>query len=354
VTAALDEGRAVRDEEALDVGAVDRWLKSVVPSLHGTPVITQFAGGASNWTYRLAYPERDLVLRRPPAGKKAKGAHDMAREHRVQAGLQSVFPLVPQMVALCEDDRVIGVPFYVMERVAGLILRKDLPRGLSLSPMQARSLCESLVDRLVELHAVDPAAAQLQTLSKGPGYARRQIEGWDRRYEDALTWNVPRFTEARAWLKAHIPSDAGTSVIHNDWRLDNVVLAAGDPTRIIGVLDWELATVGDPLMDLGSALAYWVEGTDPLPLRLLRRQPTHLAGMLTRAEVVARYFEKSGRAPEAFTFYEVYGLFRLAVIAQQIYYRYHHKQTRNPAFRWFWLFVAYLAWRVDGILAERG
>jgi aminoglycoside phosphotransferase (APT) family kinase protein len=341
-------------EETLDVAAVDRWLKAKIPSLHGTPTLTLLVGGASNWTYRLAYPERDLVLRRPPAGRKAKGAHDMAREHRVQAGLKPVFPLVPTMVALCEDEGVLGVPFYVMERIAGLIPRKEMPRGLVLSPAQARTLCESLVDRLVELHGIDPARANLASLGKGAGYARRQIEGWDRRYEDALTWNVPRFSGVRAWLKANIPDDAGSAVIHNDWRLDNVVLAADDPTRIVGVLDWELATVGDPLMDLGAALAYWVESGDPLPLRLLRRQPTHLPGMLTRAEVVARYFEKSGRAPVRFTFYEVYGLFRLAVIAQQIYFRYHHKQTRNPAFRWFWLFVGYLAYRADRIVTERG
>jgi aminoglycoside phosphotransferase (APT) family kinase protein len=354
MSAMLDVGRPVRPGEALDVAAVDGWLKAEVPSLRGAPQVTQYAGGASNWTYRLEYENRDLILRRPPAGTKAKSAHDMAREHRVQQALRPVFPAVPAMVALCQDPTVIGVDFYVMERIAGLIPRKELPPGLVLDEAQRRALCCALVDKLVELHRVDPAAIGLASLGRGPGYPRRQIEGWVDRYRKARTWNVGAFEGVRAWLEAHIPDDAGTCVIHNDWRLDNVVLAPEEPTRIIGVLDWELSTVGDPLMDLGCALAYWVEAGDDRLLRALRRQPTHLPGMLTRKEVVARYFEQSGRAPVDFTFYEVYGLYRLCGIAQQIYFRYFHKQTRNPAFRWFWIWVNYLGWRCRRILSERG
>ncbi len=335
---ALDAPRTVRPGEELAVAAVDAWLKPRVPWLSGTPRVSQYTGGASNWTYRLLYPGHDLVLRRPPAGTKAKSAHDMGREFRVQSALGSFYP-VPEMIALCEDPSVIGVPFYVMRRIAGRILRARLPHGLRLDPPTARALSENAIDRLVALHQVDVHAAGLETLGKGAGYCRRQIDGWSERYRKARTWNVPRFERVIAWLAANTPDDVATCVIHNDFRLDNLVLDGEDPARIVGVLDWEMATLGDPLMDLGNALAYWVEAADGPFSRALRRQPTHLPGMLTRAEVIGRYAGRSGFAPPSWTFYEVYGLFRLAGIAQQIYYRYHSGETKNPAFRHFWLYV---------------
>jgi aminoglycoside phosphotransferase (APT) family kinase protein len=341
---------SVRPGEELDVAAVDRWLRTIDPGLEGVPEVTQYSGGASNWTYRLRYRNRDLVLRRPPAGTKARSAHDMAREFRVQAALRPVFPLVPRMVGLCQDRSVLGTDFYVMERVDGLVPRARLPAEARLGRDDARRLCVAFVDRLVELHAVDPAAAGLASLGKGPGYPRRQVEGWSDRYVKARTWNVPAFSYVRRWLAEHVPPDSGTCVIHNDWRLDNMVLDRADPARIVGVLDWEMATVGDPLMDLGGALAYWVHGDDPWLLRLTRRQPTDVPGMLRREEVVARYLDRTGLRPGSWTFYEVFGLFRLAVIAQQIYYRYHHRQTRNPAFRRFWILVSYFDWRCRGLI----
>jgi len=336
---------AARPAEALDVEAVDAWLKAQVPDLHGTPEVTQYSGGASNWTYRLKYPERDLVLRRPPAGTRAKSAHDMAREYRVQQALRPAYPVVPAMVALCQDPAVIGADFYVMERIPGLIPRARMPEPLRLDAAGNRQLSLNVVDKLVELHRVDPAAVGLESLGRGPGYPRRQVEGWSDRYLKARTWNVPRFRRVRAWLQENVPDDAATCVIHNDWRLDNVVLAEDEPTRVVGVLDWEMATLGDPLMDLGNAIAYWVQTDDDVLMRAMRRQPTHLPGMLRREEVVAVYLDRMGLRPDNWTFYEVYGLFRLAVIAQQIYYRYHHRQTRNPAFRHFWAMVHYLDWR---------
>ncbi len=346
---------AQRPGEALDVAAVDAWLKGQVPGLEGAPEVTQYSGGASNWTYRLKYPAHDWVLRRPPAGTKAKSAHDMAREYTVQKALKPAFPVVPTMVALCQDPGVLGTDFYVMERVPGLIPRARMPEGLRLQAAANRQLCLNVVDKLVELHRVDAKAVGLEGLGRGPGYPRRQIEGWSDRYEKALTWNVPRFTHVRDWLRANTPGDVATCVIHNDWRLDNVVLSEQEPTRVVGVLDWEMATLGDPLMDLGCALAYWVQADDDLLMRAMRRQPTHLPGMLRREEVVAHYLERTGLKPANWTFYEVYGLFRLAVIAQQIYYRYHHRQTRNPAFRNFWVLIHYLQWRCQRLIrrAER-
>ncbi len=342
-----------RPGEELDASAVDAWIKPRVPGLAGTPKVTLFSGGASNWTYRLEYPGADLVLRRPPAGTKAKSAHDMGREYRVQAALRPVYPCVPEMVAFCSDISVIGSEFYVMRRISGPILRGRLPDGLTLPPASARALCIEFVERLVELHRVDPRTAGLLDLGRGGGYARRQIDGWIARYGAARTWNVPRFRRVAAWLDAHVPGDAAACVIHNDFRLDNLVLDPGDPTRVAGVLDWEMATLGDPLMDLGNSLAYWVEEDDDVVARATRRQPTHLPGMLTRAEIAAAYFERSGLEPRDMAFYEVYGLFRLAAIAQQIYVRYHRNETRNPAFRHFWLMAHYLEWRCARRIAGR-
>jgi aminoglycoside phosphotransferase (APT) family kinase protein len=331
--------RPVRAEDAFDVPAVDAWLRARVSGLPaGAPAVRQFTGGASNLTYLLRYPGRDLILRRPPAGTKASSAHDMAREHRIQAALRGSFP-VPEMVALCTDAAVLGSDFYVMERVAGVIPRAEMPPEIGSEPQLMRGLGERFVDLLAELHAVDPAAVGLAELSRGPGYVGRQVAGWSERYRRAKTWNVPSFERVMRWLEAEQPADVGACVIHNDFRLDNLVLAGtdDDPLRVRAVLDWELATIGDPLMDLGGSLAYWVQADDGLAGRLFRRQPTHLPGMPTRAQIVARYCERTGRDAEGWPFYEVFGLFRLAVIAQQIYYRYHHKQTRNPAFRRYWV-----------------
>ena len=340
----------MRAGEELDVARVDAWLKERVPGLLGTPEATQYSGGASNWTYRLRYPSHDFVLRRPPAGTKARSAHDMSREYRIQKALRPAFPCVPAMVAFCDDPAVIGCDFYVMERLEGLIPRRELPAGPEWTPGTTRTLCLRMLDTLVALHQVDPAAVGLDVMSKGPGYPRRQVEGWCDRYEKARTWNVPRCAGVMRWLKAHIPEDVRACVIHNDFRFDNLVLDASDATRVAGVLDWEMSTVGDPLMDLGCALAYWVQADDDPFIRSLRRQPTHHPGMLTRREVIEYYGAKTGLPTAGWRFYEVYGLFRLAVIAQQIYYRYHHGQTRNPAFRRYWLMVTYLAWRCRRII----
>lgn len=351
---ARDRGGAVRAGEELDLAAIEHWVRAQGIELEGTAEVTQFSGGASNWTYRLRYPDRDWILRRPPAGTKARGAHDMAREFAVQQALKPFYPAVPTMVALCREPEVIGSDFYLMERIDGLIPRANLPRGVVLDPVQTRQLCLNVLDKLVELHRVDYRAAGMETLGRGAGYCRRQVEGWSERYLKAKTWNVPSFARVREWLQANIPDDVATCVIHNDWRFDNVVLDPADPTRVIGVLDWEMATLGDPLMDLGSALAYWVQADDGFFMRSTRRQPTHLPGMLTRREVVEHYLRQSGLSTPNWIFYEVFGLFRLAVIIQQIYYRYHHRQTRNPAFRRFWLLVHYFDRRCRGLLRKAG
>ena len=352
MAAVTDTAGEVRQGETLDLTRLDPWLKHHVPGLAGTPKVTQYSGGASNWTYRLQYDASDLILRRPPAGTKAKSAHDMGREFRIQQALQPLFPLVPAMLAYCDDESIIGAEFYVMQRLDGIILRKHLPRGLSMAPAQVRTLCTNMLDTLIALHRIDVDATALAQLGKGAGYAQRQVEGWTCRYAKARTWNVPCSRGIAAWLRTNIPADGRSCVIHNDFRFDNLVLDAQDPTHVIGVLDWELATIGDPLMDLGNTIAYWVQADDDPIMRMLRRQPTDLPGMLTRREAVDYYCTQMGIAPANWAFYEVQGLFRISAIAQQIYYRYHHKQTRNPAFRHFWLFVHYLHWRCRRLIRQ--
>jgi aminoglycoside phosphotransferase (APT) family kinase protein len=331
----------VREEDSFDVVTVAEWLREHAAEpfrgdLDGTPEVLQFAGGASNLTYLLRYPGRDLILRRAPQGTKARGAHDMGREHRIQAALRPVFPYVPAMVAFCDDVEVVGAEFYVMERIDGVVPRGDM-RPDAVPPEQARGMCLAMVDVLVELHSVDPVAAGLESLGKGHGYVRRQVEGWSSRYRNARTDDAPDFEATMAWLDEHQPEDVRNCVIHNDFKMDNLVFDRTDPTTVVGVLDWEMATLGDPLMDLGGNLAFWVEAADDAGFQRFRRVPTHLPGMITRAEFVERYCERMGLAvtPEKWRFYEIFGLFRLAVITQQIYYRYFHGQTSNQLFAHF-------------------
>ena len=350
----IDQPRSLREEDRFDVDAVDAWLKQRVTGLEGRPEVEQYSRGASNLTYRLRYSNRDLILRRPPPGTKAKSAHNMVREHDIQKALAPVYPYVPEMLALCTDESVIGCDFYVMERIEGIILRKNLPPGLNLDRDQATTLCRNAVERLIELHSVDIETAGLDRIGKGAGYNRRQIEGWSERYRRAKTWNVLPGRYVMDWLADHIPDEVAIRVIHGDFRFDNLVLKVDDPMKIVGVLDWELATLGDPLMDLGNSLAYWVQADDDRYFRGFRRQPTHIPGMMKRAEVVEYYCDRMGLKPDNWAFYEVYGLFRLAVIAQQIYYRYHHRQTRNPQFRHFWIAVNYLLWRCRRIIRRGG
>lgn len=341
----IDEARSIRPGDELDAVAVDRYLKAQLPDLQGEPEIRQFPGGASNLTYLLVYENRELVLRRPPFGKKARSAHDMVREARIMQALKPVYPYVPQVLALCQDKVIMGCDFYVMQRLVGVIPRQNFPEELLLTPDKTRALCQSVINKLVELHKVDVKAAGLESLGKGEGYIARQVSGWSERYRNARTDDVKDFAEVMIWLEAKKPvSEVAITLIHNDFRLDNIVFDPHD-LHVIGVLDWEMATLGDPLMDLGGALAYWVQSGDDAVFQMMRRQPSNAAGMMSREEVVAYYGEKTGFKVENFDFYLVFGLFRLAGIAQQIWYRYYHGQTSNPAFAQFGVMVNYLEQR---------
>jgi aminoglycoside phosphotransferase (APT) family kinase protein len=348
--------KPVRDEDAFDLAAVAGWLREHAADAAGLddePEVRQFSGGASNLTFLLRYPTRDLIMRTPPRGTKAKGAHDMRREYVIQSRLRDSFPYVAAMVGFCDDPEVVGADFYVMDRIEGVIPRSEWPAGVSLSPEQARRLCLNVVEVYAELHSVDPDATGLRELGKGTGYVGRQVDGWSVRYRNARTPDNPDLESVMAWLAEHQPADIATCVIHNDFKIDNMVFAADDPTRVVGVLDWEMATLGDPLMDVGGAIAFWVQADDSDELKLMRRVPTHLPGMLTREEFVRAYLDRMGFdvLPEQWRFYEVFGLFRNAVIAQQIYYRYFHGQTSNEMYSLFGPAVQIIDRRIQELLA---
>ncbi len=346
-----DSAGEIRAGEELDPVAVGDWLRARIDGLELPLQIRQFPGGASNLTYLLQFANRELVLRRPPFGHKAKSAHDMGREYRVMEGLRAVYPYVPRMLAFCDDEDVIGSEFYVMERLNGLILRTNLPEGLSFTPDQARALCENMIQRLVDLHQVEWRGTALRELAREGDFVERQVSGWSDRFVKARTPDVPDYTDIMAWLEASRPPQIRQCLVHNDYRFDNLVLDSADPLRIVGVLDWEMATIGDPLLDLGNSLAYWIEAADPAPLQLMRRQPTHLPGMMTRQELVDCYLRRSGLQPKSFQFYEVFGVFRLVVIIQQIYYRYYHGQTRDKRFAGFGQLVNFLEGYLRGRMA---
>ena len=329
-----DRPAAVRKGEEPDSANIEAFLKDSIPGLSGKFVISQFPSGYSNLTYLLAVGKREFVLRRPPFGTKAKTAHDMGREYNILKALRPVFPYCPEPLAYSEDLSIIGSPFYVMERLRGIILRRDLPPDLSFTSQQARRLCENLLDIQIDLHSIAYREVGLENFGKPKGYVERQVKGWTGRYRAAHTEDAPDFEAAMAWLLENKPSDTDRpGIVHNDYKFDNCVLDENDPTRIIGILDWEMATIGDPLMDLGNSLAYWVQGDDPPEIQIIRTMPTHLKGALTRDEMVKRYAEMSGRDISNFNFYLCFGLFRLAVIAQQIYYRYYHGQTKDERFK---------------------
>jgi aminoglycoside phosphotransferase (APT) family kinase protein len=342
MSAGSGEPRPVREGEELDEAALSVYLESEL-GLTGALRIEQFPGGHSNLTYLITAGERELVLRRPPLGTRVKSAHDMGREHRVLSALAPHYPRAPRPIAYCDDESVIGAPFYLMERVRGLILRKRLPPGFALTEARAGAISRAVVDTLAELHNLDHRAVGLGDLGRPEGYIERQVSGWSERYRRAQTDEIGEMDAVAAWLAAEIPAGTRAALIHNDFKLDNMVLDPDDPGQVRGILDWEMATVGDPWMDLGTALCYWVEPGDPEPLRELRFGPTDAPGMWSRRQLLDRYREETGREIDNPLFFYVFGLFKLAGVVQQIYFRYVEGHTRDPRFAGFGMATRLLA-----------
>jgi aminoglycoside phosphotransferase (APT) family kinase protein len=332
MSCAIDEAGPVRDGEQLDIERLETYLAAHLPGAGGPLAVQQFPHGHSNLTYLIRLGDRELVLRRPPFGNRVKSAHDMGREYRILSRLCRVYGPAPCPLLYCDDESILGAPFYLMERRRGIMIRRPPSPDQPLSPETVRRLGEVMVDNLAQLHALNYEAAGLGDLGKPTGYVERQVAGWTRRYRDAQTDDLAGLERAAAWLDGNRPGESGAALVHNDYKFDNLVLDPGDLTRIVAVLDWEMATIGDPLMDLGTTLGYWIEPNDLEPLRRFLVGPTTLPGSLTRHEVAERYGQVTGRDVSNMLFYYAFGLFKIAVIAQQIYARYVRGATRDPRF----------------------
>lgn len=330
----IDKATVTREGEELDATLLTEYLSAHVPEINGIVEIKQFPSGFSNLTYLITCGEHQWVLRRPPFGSKVKSAHDMGREYRVLSGLHQGFAYAPEPVVFCQDPSILGCDFYLMKYIKGMIIRAQYPESLQLSNEQVRQQFFNWLDVLCDLHLVDYNAAGLGELGRPAGYVRRQVEGWSKRYVAALTPDdIPTFESTIQWLHDKMPAESDkVGIIHNDYKMDNVIWSLDDPLKLIGVLDWEMCTLGDPLMDLGCTLGYWAERDDPEMFKKFAAMPTTHPGAPTRMELVAHFGERLGISVEKIDFYFCFGLFRLAGIGQQIYKRYYEGITKDQRF----------------------
>jgi aminoglycoside phosphotransferase (APT) family kinase protein len=351
--------RDVRTTEQLDWPALNAYLRwHLEPGqIKGLDLsremdVSQFPGGHSNLTYLIRFGGAELVMRRPPLGPVPPKAHDMAREYRWLAALHPVFPLAPRPYVLCEDPSVIGSVFYVMERRRGIVVRHDEPMSLANHPETRRRVSEALIDTLADLHAIDVAAPPIAALGKPTGFVARQVEGWTDRWHRSKIDDVPEMERLAGWLSTRIPPDpARPSVVHGDFKLDNVLLDPLDLGQVVAVFDWEMSALGDPLVDLGIFLAYWSPTAPPLQQDALTTV-THRPGYLSKDQIVERYRARSGRDVSAIRWYETFALFKIAVVIQQIFFRYKRGQTDDPRFATFDERVTYLARQAETLASK--
>jgi aminoglycoside phosphotransferase (APT) family kinase protein len=331
----------VREGEGFDRAAVGAFLADKLPGASAFPEVWQFAGGHANLTYLLYYPQpggaaaKEYILRRPPLGPVAATSHDMGREFRVLSVLYRGYPLAPRAYVYCDDVSIIGAPFFVMERRRGTVVRGTIPSefGGGTDPVQNRKLSEVLIDALADLHRVDARSIGLESIGKPDGFMQRQVGGWTQRWERAKTRDVELATTVSRWLETQLPASPPATLLHNDWRLDNMMVADDDPGRAVAVFDWDMCTLGDPLADLGTLLTSWVEAGELVgPWTPM---PSNSPGFLTRREAVARYAARAGVDTSNIGYYRTFGLFKMAVVIQQIFFRYHQGQTKDDRFRAF-------------------
>jgi aminoglycoside phosphotransferase (APT) family kinase protein len=322
---------AVRAGEELDQRALIDYLRGKLDGVESM-TIEQFPGGHSNLTYLLRTPAREYVLRRGPLGPVAPKAHDMAREYKVLKAVHPFFRPAPEVFHLCEDVSILGAVFFIMERRHGIVVRDRVPPELAAFPDYPERASRGFVDCLVELHSIDIQKHGLVSLGKPDGFLDRQVRGWFERWKGAKTEENPAMDRIIHWLTDRMPASPAPTLVHNDFKLDNVMLNLQDPGRIEAVLDWEMATVGDPLVDLGLILCYWAQPSDPGGTKIsITGQP----GWYTRDELIGRYAQKTGRDLSLINYYEVFAIFKLAVVLQQIYVRFHRGQTQDERFRHF-------------------
>ncbi len=356
----MDDTIEIRQGEELQTEKLAEFLRQNLLKTDGDIMVAQFPGGSSNLTYCVAIGDREYVLRRPPFGNQVKSAHDMSREFNVLSKLSNVYPPAPKPLVYCDDETIIGSEFYLMERRKGLIIRgatSSIPnsaatgstnaetrtpvrvRGVENSQEFRKQVCESFISNLVDLHSLDYKEAGLGDFGKPEGYAKRQVEGWTKRYFNAKTDEHPELERSIKWLNNNLPESRGAALIHNDYKFDNVMLNPNDLTEITAVLDWEMTTIGEPLMDLGSSLAYWMSKDEGEEMLSMPFNPRVLMENISRQELVEMYEDRSGSKVSNIVFYYVFGTFKLAVIAQQIYYRYVKGFTQDKRFAAFGQFV---------------
>jgi len=326
-----DHAVAVRAGEELDLARLSAYLGRHFDG-PGPVTVEQFPSGHSNLTYHVTWGGYELVLRRPPFGSQVKSAHDMGREYRVLCKLHEAYSVAPKVILYCDDLSILDAPFYLMEPIRGIILRRELPPGLRLSPGMARQLSEAFLDNLVRLHSLDYDKIGLGDLGKPQGYVERQVKRWIERYHNSATHDLPEVGRISDWLAHHIPASSDATLIHNDYKYDNVVLDSNDIAKLVGVLDWEMCTLGDPLSDLGTTLAYWTDSSDSDELQEISSAPTTITGTLSRAQLAQRYAAATGRSVHDMVFYLAFARFKVAVIVQQIYYRYARGLTHDERF----------------------
>lgn len=323
---------SIRQGEELDLNALSAYLADKLEGARDGLTVEQFPGGHSNLTYLLRTPAREFVLRRGPLGPVAPKAHDMAREYRVLQAVHPFFRPAPEVFHLCEDTAVLGAVFFVMERRRGIIVRDSIPPELAAFPAYQRRVSEGFIECLVDLHSVDIEKHGLRGLGKPEGFLERQVRGWFERWQRSKTEEVPAMDQLMKWLSDHLPASPAATLVHNDFKLDNVMINAHDPGRIEAVLDWEMCTVGDPLVDLGLILCYWSQPSDPGGSKAAL---TMAPGWFTPQQVVETYAAKTGRDVSQIRYYQVFAVFKLAVVLQQIYYRFYRGQTQDERFRHF-------------------
>jgi aminoglycoside phosphotransferase (APT) family kinase protein len=323
----------VREGEDFDLAATERYMREHIESLSEDELeVRQFPSGASNLTYLVKIGDWEGVLRRPPLGPVPPKAHDMGRESKLLTKLHEAFPLAPKPYFLCEDESVIGAPFYVMERRKGVIVDDSFPEGVEPTEELRRGMSRMVVDTLVELHAVDWQKAGLGDLGRPEGFLERQVKGWIGRYDKAKTEEIEEVAPLSEWIQRSIPESPPATIVHNDYKLNNLLLNPEDLTEVRAVLDWEMTTIGDPLFDLAVSLSYWVEAGDSQELKEVLPTVADTPGFMTRKEFIDYYAQKSGRDLSDMHWYLVFGYFKLAVILQQIYARWHNGQTKDERF----------------------
>ncbi len=347
----MNETIDIRPGEEVDVERLEPYLRERLGGATGPLEIRQFPGGHANLVYLLRFGESEFVLRRPPHGPLPKGGHDMVREYNVLSKLHAHFSLAPKAYLLCTDHAVLGADFVIEERRSGTIVRGPVPADVRSDPARCRALGNNFIDALADLHNVDYTAAGLASLGKPDGYLARQFDGWKTRWYAADTDDRP---DAEAFLGAlakALPPSGPPGIVHNDYKFDNTILDASDHTRPIAVLDWDMCTIGDPLADLGNVLALWMEPGDPAPIGSSIMQTAH-PGFPTRAELIERYAQRTGRDVAYASWYHAFNYFRYAVIAQQIYARYKRGQTKDARFAGFGYWVKTLIERGSQLAAS--